>query len=222
MDWIKVDAHLSRKPEVVAMARILKKPKAHIVGLLVEFWSWLDANSSNGVVTLLSVDDIDDVVLTQGFGVALMHVKWLLYDELTQTCTVPNFERHNGKSAKKRALNAERQSEFRIKNGIEPRNSFVTPKATPEKIREDIKPSVQNPDGFERFWKAYPRRVAKGYAVKVWARLKPTDSLQNRMLECLRDTQWDHDPKKIPHPATWLNGKRWLDEVTPTTRELVL
>lgn len=62
---------------------------------------------------------------------------------------------------------------------------------------------------FERWWAAYPRKVGKGAARKAYliARKKTAEAV---LIDALcRD--WPDDEKFIPHPATWLNGERWLD-----------
>jgi hypothetical protein len=66
---------------------------------------------------------------------------------------------------------------------------------------------------FEDFWACYPRRVGKLAAKRAWDRIRPTPDVVEQMakaIEWQRD-QWD-DPRFIPHPATWLNQGRWLDE----------
>jgi|SRR5262245_26287688 len=66
---------------------------------------------------------------------------------------------------------------------------------------------------FETFWRAYPRRIGKLNARRAWDRIAPDAKLQQQMLEALdwQREQWD-DPRFTPHPATWLNGGRWMDE----------
>ena len=66
---------------------------------------------------------------------------------------------------------------------------------------------------FELFWKNYPRKTNKGFARKVFSKLKVDQELLNKMLKALavQVPQWK-DPQYIPHPSTWLNGERWLDE----------
>jgi len=76
---------------------------------------------------------------------------------------------------------------------------------------------------FERFWKAYPKKVGKGAAEKAFAKYKPDDMLTDRMIraveEAKRSDQWRKDGGQyIPNPATWLNQKRWEDE-PPDTQE---
>ena len=71
---------------------------------------------------------------------------------------------------------------------------------------------------FDRFWKAYPKKVGKGAAEKSFAKYKPDDALTDTMIRSVeahkRTTQWQRDGGQyIPNPATWLNQRRWEDEV---------
>lgn len=62
---------------------------------------------------------------------------------------------------------------------------------------------------FTEFWTAYPRKVAKGAAVKAW----PGDEHLPAILSALAwQVKGWADPKYIPHPATYLNQRRWEDE----------
>lgn len=68
---------------------------------------------------------------------------------------------------------------------------------------------------FEAFWKAYPRRVAKGAARLKWKSRK-CDVIFPQIMEALErqkaSAQW-RDLQFVPHPSTWLNQERWDDEV---------
>lgn len=70
---------------------------------------------------------------------------------------------------------------------------------------------------FARFWSVYPRKTDKGKAEKAFAKLKPDEALLETMLTALaqqgQSRQWREGV--IPHAATWLNGKRWTDELLP-------
>lgn len=71
---------------------------------------------------------------------------------------------------------------------------------------------------FDQFWKMYPRKVGKGAAEKMWGRIKEISFVFPQILKAVEDqkrsTQWRKDQGAyIPYPATWLNQKRWLDEV---------
>lgn len=71
---------------------------------------------------------------------------------------------------------------------------------------------------FERFWKAYPRHTAKADAKKAWDKLKPDLPLCRTMAaaleqqKCLENWQRDNG-RYIPMAATWLNQRRWEDEI---------
>ena len=68
---------------------------------------------------------------------------------------------------------------------------------------------------FERFWAAYPRKTAKQDAIRAFRKLDADETLLAVILDALEKQkaapQWS-DPRYIPHPATWLNGRRWEDE----------
>lgn len=84
---------------------------------------------------------------------------------------------------------------------------------------------VETPDamaGFDAFWAGYPRKTAKQAAQKAWAKLKPDAALIASIAESLAKHRMSRDWLKdngqfIPHPASWLNGRRWEDEVKPAS-----
>jgi hypothetical protein len=70
---------------------------------------------------------------------------------------------------------------------------------------------------FDRFWAPYPHKTAKAKAAQAFAKIDPDEALLERILAALSwqscSEAWRKDGGKfIPHPATWLNGKRWEDE----------
>jgi hypothetical protein len=73
---------------------------------------------------------------------------------------------------------------------------------------------------FDRFWRSYPKRIGKGAAEKAFKKIKPSESLLQTMILAIENftesEQWKKDGGQyIPNPATWLNQKRWEDEVPP-------
>lgn len=93
--------------------------------------------------------------------------------------------------------------------------------AKPEPKPKSRKPRTEpayHPDWFDRFWALYPRRTNRVAAVRAWDKLKPDLDLCRVMKVAIKaqmqTAQWLDGPEHIPHPATWLNGARWLDEVT--------
>lgn len=76
-------------------------------------------------------------------------------------------------------------------------------------------------DDFATFWETYPRKVAKPNAEKAWTKLVKAGELpdMDTLLAAVANQadakDWRTDQTFCPHPATWLNGKRWEDSVTP-------
>lgn len=72
--------------------------------------------------------------------------------------------------------------------------------------------------GFEAFWQAYPKKVGKEAARKLYLRLRPGKALRETMLAAIRgqraSEQWQRNAGQfIPNPATWLQQGRWQDDV---------
>lgn len=81
-----------------------------------------------------------------------------------------------------------------------------------EQIQTEVEVrSEDSESGFARFWQFYPRKVGKGQARRAWhgALRKTTEETIFRALELQK---FDSRERFQPHPATWLNGERWLDE----------
>jgi len=75
-------------------------------------------------------------------------------------------------------------------------------------------------DRFDVFWKQYPRKVAKPNALKSWLKIKPDDVVLKKMLDAINQQQLpSKEIQFVPHPATWLNAKRWEDEVATTSSD---
>ena len=72
------------------------------------------------------------------------------------------------------------------------------------------------PERFEAFWASYPRGEGKQKAIHAWDRLKPNDDLLRSMalglMRQLQSPDWQRGIG-IPHASTWLNQRRWEDEV---------
>ena len=72
-------------------------------------------------------------------------------------------------------------------------------------------------NGFDEFWKNYPRKVGKKDAIKSWNKIKPSQELVEKMLSTIniqiQSEQWNkNNGQYIPYPTTWLNQGRWDDE----------
>lgn len=110
-DWIKMRGDLYSDPEVVRAARLCKVDRDTIVGRLHRTWAWADKVTADGFVAGMNADDLNETLNIKGWAQALQVVGWL---EVTPDgLRFPRFEKHNGKSAKRRAMDTGRKQEER-------------------------------------------------------------------------------------------------------------
>jgi hypothetical protein len=92
-----------------------------------------------------------------------------------------------------------------------------------DKIREDKinntntpstgKPSSAYSNSFLEFWQAYPKKIGKHEAWKLWRKrndLPPVADLIVAIEKQKKTDQWGGG--FIPNPATWINQRRWEDD----------
>ena len=70
---------------------------------------------------------------------------------------------------------------------------------------------------FEKFWKAYPKKVDKKGSEKAFKNIKNICEEFEKIMAALErqkhSEQWNKDGGQyIPHPKTWLNQERWNDQ----------
>lgn len=101
-------------------------------------------------------------------------------------------------------------------------NQQATNKQPQIKNVKNYKNNTYAQNEFETFYQAYPKHKAKGAALKAWKNIKgempPIDSILKAIEDQKRSEDWQKDNGQfIPYPATWINQRRWEDEVTPIT-----
>ena len=87
---------------------------------------------------------------------------------------------------------------------------------------EKAEPVKDYEEKFNIFYKAYPKKVAKTKVLSWFKSNKPKDDLFELMMKQLevfkKSYNWNKDNGQyIPNPTTWLNQKRWEDEIEITT-----
>lgn len=80
------------------------------------------------------------------------------------------------------------------------------------------KDKIISNDYFDIFWNEYPKKVGKYKTKQSFNKLKPNNNLLKVILESIKKfkqtKEWQSDNGQfIPYPATWLNQKRWEDEI---------
>jgi hypothetical protein len=111
-DWIKMRTSLQSHPKVVRILSALGTDKFRVVGGLHAVWSVFDSHSVDGALHGYTPEALDHVIGWPGFSAAMMAVKWLGFDG-AETLTLPEFDEHNGQSAKRRAEDQKRKRDGR-------------------------------------------------------------------------------------------------------------
>lgn len=93
----------------------------------------------------------------------------------------------------------------------------IPPKAPQGGRRREAKEAPDwKPERFRGFWKFYPRGENKQAAIRAWDKLRPSDELIDRMGAALKRQKQSADWLAgigVPYASTWLNQRRWEDEV---------
>ena len=150
-DWIKIEHVTPDKPEVWEMAELLGIDADSVAGKLLRIWIWADQQTISGNARSVTFALLNRISGVTGFAEAMTAVGWLVKEG--SEVRFVNFDRHNGKTAKTRALGAKRVEAHRAGNGsvtqtaLQNADSSVT-KALPEKRREEIE-KTHTPPGEE-------------------------------------------------------------------------
>jgi hypothetical protein len=155
-------------------------------------------------------------------------VNYNLFQQLTSQPT-------NSQQSPNKALTNDQQQRKNDKN-IEKEKNILPPKSPQgEGQAEDLtvetaggaaeaairpKTPVQ---GFEEFWKSFPKKASKGSALKAWNKLRPGKELREKIMAAIerakKSEQWNRENGRfIPYPATWLNAQGWEDELEPQNK----
>ncbi len=72
----------------------------------------------------------------------------------------------------------------------------------------------------EKFWPAYPKKIAKGTARRAFRTARKKVAFDVLMTALARFTHESRGKEAtyVCHASTWLNGERWADETPTTTR----
>lgn len=126
----------------------------------------------------------------------------------------------NGSKGGRPKKNPEKPTETQ-QNPEKPTETLKEKDKEKEKINNKVSKETYMRE-FEVFWAAYPRHTGKQDAYKAFVKLKPDEALMAAILAGIerqkQSAQWTKDGGQfIPHPATWLNGCRWEDELPKNT-----
>ncbi len=145
-DWIKMRVDLPTHPKVVRIASACEADRLRVIGGLLSVWGLFDAHSVDGKLEGYTPKVMDETIGFPGFSEAMTAVGWLEFDGFS--LWMPQFDEHNGQSAKKRAQDADRKRNDRNLSASEADKK----RTREEKNREDKKNPPNPPAGGEG-WK---------------------------------------------------------------------
>ena len=214
-DWIKMRVDLATDPAVISIASVLDVTEFEVVGMLHHFWSWADAQSRDGHASGVTKKWIDRYVHRDGFASELEKSGWLVVDD--SGITIPNFDRHNGASAKTRALAKDRQQNKRVNSSREPsRNERDNSVTREEKRREEKELPPLSPPSVEsekpKPTAARKTKIPSPFLLTVEMRTWAAESAPGVDLKTETEKfvdYWRAEAKtKADWPATWRNWIR--------------
>jgi hypothetical protein len=208
------------------------------LGLWVRAGSWCSQQGNDGVVPAHMVKALGgtrkDALALCAFGLwdDLEDGRFAFHDWL-------NYQPSAAEVRADRLAKSEKKAEAGrlggIASGVSRRANAKQPRSTDEANEEaDDKqneapslplptqtPSVSTRDlAFEEFWLVYPRKIGKGQARKAWERAIKTADVADVMAGVVRFARTPgREERFTPHPATWLNGERWLDVASERARD---
>lgn len=142
-DWLKFEIATLDKPEVWAIAQDLGIDPDAVIGKLLRVWSWFDQQSIIGNAPSVTKALLDRCAGVAGFCDSVIKAGWMFDDGAF--LSLPNFERHNGKTAKTRAQTGKRVKNHRYSEDEKSNAPSVT-KPLPENRREE---NIKNTKPFD-------------------------------------------------------------------------
>lgn len=153
----------------------------------------------------------------------------VLPDDTESYQPVTILSRRMVREYERRKYNADKQKRHRAKHGDEAVAVPLSPNASPYSVAVAVSSSstrkkvsvsdVYNDPHFQAFWKSAYRKTSKATAAKAFTKACARAD-QETILKAWskQNERWraeQADKRYVPHPATWLSGERWEDEIIP-------
>ena len=232
MSWIPISTTLRDSPEVLRIAKTSGANRYEVIGCIITIWCYGDSHADDdGRLKWHGVDEVARIIEGKRKIVeAMVQVDWLQFDG--EDAILPNWGKWNSKSSKARISNARRVSSFRTRAKAKTENVQPEHQKTllglqdgQEQRQIEGKPTAggarpgkaEFQGAFNTFWQCYPRHTAKKLAEASFMKFMlekrvSLDFILQKIDEHKKTEQWQN-PTLVPHPATWLNQRRWEDEM---------
>lgn len=239
--WLKLNGDFFRQKEIKKLRRIAGGDTFTIIYLKMLLRSMEDGGKlyyegiEDNFVNELALDideDSDNVGITVQFLLAngILHQNTISEYEMLTAAEMTGSECESARRVRKlRAARALEIPASLSETALQCNGAVTDCNTEKEKDIEKRKKNIscprkraksEIPVGFTEFWNAYPRKVAKQNALKAWAKTGAEDSqaLTDTIIADVRrrlSGEWDgKEVQYIPHPATYLNQRRWEDETS--------
>ena len=161
-------------------------------------------SDQNGTRWVRKCDRLVDELVTKGVlkrdENGVFYSKKMVSDEAERQSWRERQAKHRGKDVTEKSQPITSPITITYSN-----NNPPTPKGGEVNVKKE----------FDRFWKSYPRKENRPGAMKAFERaIRSADvsEILTGMETWQKSGKWD-DPKFIPHAASFLNGRRWEDEL---------
>ena len=241
MAWIKVDQSLRDHRKLLIAADILDICPAYLMGMIISLWLWSLDNVPTGNLDGISARMIARAAQwdgdAQSFVDALTEAGFL-DEEADGSLEIHNWHTWTGKLLDKRQHEKDRSSRRRSEKSAKSKQPAVDQRSTAGRVEQTAvdqssvddtpsSPSSTRVDqrgresdieaSFTMFWEAYPKKVGKKYAYKVWQDLSPDTHLCKKIMKAIdyqkQSAQWaKNNGQYIPTPANWLQKTYWDNE----------
>lgn len=219
MAWIESHDTIWEHHKTIRLCRLLGIGRAQAVGHLHGLWhfvlrnAWRDAD-----LTAWGDPEIERAAWWDG-------EKGVLVGALREAGFLDGFVVHDWLERAGRLVYDRARKEVHRKSAVKRRNGGGKSKATlpyrtlPNQTLPDPTTDTAEPGlDFEAFWTAYPNKVKKKDALRSWLKINPDAETVAKILAAVSTARssdgWRKDGGKfIPHPTTWLNGRRWEDQI---------
>lgn len=165
-----------------------------------------EEKAKNILQTLADLEAID----------AELYAEKVLWSDNFVTGLIPVYDKRSTEIPVKPSLRGEKE---------------VSVEKTPQSIVKESKgekPIIDYSEKFILFWEQYPNKQGKAKAFEKWKAYRCENGKFDTIMDALERFKNSKDWKKddgqyIPHGGTWINQKRWEDEVTEiSTRDCSL
>jgi len=167
----------------------------------IQFFKWTNTQQNEIEYIANNMEKVNVKIIHNDNGdITVSFNNWKKYQEITDSYA--RVKKYRMKQKETLSCNADKEEKRREEN----------------KKRKDNTNTDEYDFEFEEFWKQYPKKIGKGAVFVSWKKLgkgrPPLVDLLNALGKQSKSLQWSQDNGKyIPNPLTWLNQKRWGDEL---------